>query len=640
MKVIAPINITDSNMSNSIAEPDASLGEVEWVDPLITAVYGTALDDVGILVYGGDGGVYGIEDAVTRLDVATGHVTTLTGAGSRFARDAILANDGNIYFTGNFGTVKKVDVLTQTVSDIAAVSDFYSKLVLARNGNIYGIGDASAGVLKINIGSQSASKFGTLNYTHTSPVLANDGNIYCPPAVGGKVLKISTQTDSASELAEVISSGFQAALGGDGNIYGAGLTDGFGEDGEIIKIDIESQTVSTFGNFNCGGTAGGFNSLIMANSGNVYAVGTASLFLKIDVSAQTVKMIPINKFGFPTFFNIAAGYGDALYCTGDTGDVMEINTSGDTHTFFGDYIESSNIVDGHDSNSYFADGDSFKQIRSPYKAGDSSVKLSTSKVYQSAIENKDDPEIGAAKTPPTWIEVGPTNRYAAFDYAINTKSILDTATAKYEFTPNSKCTTVSLYGLEDVTRVYVEVRENNASGAIIYPIGAQTGYRDTAIDEPFGDFISNDEQFLSDKVIFDDLPIYSTPYIKVTFESNVSEIKVGDIVIGNPRSLGVVNHQSSTSRTSYDTVKTDIFGNEKITSRPSAEYTSFELTVDAVYADYVERILKDSLNKPRVWIGEKAGGEKLFTFGYYERSPIVYSSPTKYDTNLKIRGLV
>jgi len=331
---------------------------------------------------------------------------------------------------------------------------------------------------------------------------------------------------------------------------------------------------------------------------------------------------PLNSNTYFTWYNAGTQTGfdfDFSTTSSNTFGISELGSS--TYIF-----SSLRDVSEYDSSS--------RKFIGLWFEGDKAIPPSSNSIYYCASDNSDNPELGAAKTPPTWIEVGPTNKYAAFDYAINTKATLDIATAEYTFAPSEICTTISLYGMERVTRVYVEVREDNASGAIIY-----SEQQDTAISSPFEDLIAN-EAFLTDKVIFDDLPVYATPFITVTFESDDSTILIGDIVIGNARSLGVVNYQSSTSRTSYDTVNTDIFGNEKITSRPSAEYTSFELTVDAVYADYVERILKDSLNKPRVWIGEKSGGEKLFTFGYYERSPIVYSSPTKYDTNLKVRGLV
>ena len=287
------------------------------------------------------------------------------------------------------------------------------------------------------------------------------------------------------------------------------------------------------------------------------------------------------------------------------------------------YLRSTSLVDRN-----------FK-IVAPYRTGDQVILTETHKLYQCASdEDFYPPDIGAALTPPTWVEVSATNKYKAFDYVINTKSVMDSATAELTFSPLQATTNIALFGLENVTRVYIEVREDNASGTVIY-----NEHLDLAIASPIDDFIAN-ETLLGDKAIFDDLPVYEAPFITVTFDSDEDKISVGDVVIGNSRTLGVTTYQSSTSRTSYDTVDTDDFGNESITSRPSAEYTSFEVVVFPEYANYVERILKDSLNKPRVWVGDKPNDEKIFTFGYYERSPITYSSPAQYETTLKVRGLV
>jgi len=101
-----------------------------------------------------------------------------------------------------------------------------------------------------------------------------------------------------------------------------------------------------------------------------------------------------------------------------------------------------------------------------------------------------------------------------------------------------------------------------------------------------------------------------------------------------------MTYLSNTSRKSYDSIEVDDFGNEKIINRPSAEYTTFEMVVFPQYANYVERILKDSLNKPRIYVGDKQNNEKIFTFGYYELSPISYDDPSLCTTTLKVRGLV
>lgn len=281
-----------------------------------------------------------------------------------------------------------------------------------------------------------------------------------------------------------------------------------------------------------------------------------------------------------------------------------------------------------------------------YQTGDRVIKQSSHKLYQAASNNPDDPEIGVDKVPPTWTEISATNKYRAFDYVINTKAEYDDsleyvlAFDNAGITVASAASNLAIFGMENISSVRVVARVGSETGSIIYD---QT--KDLAIASPFEDSISNYTLFL-DKALFDDLPI-SHPsgfqiFIIVTFNAtNSSEnIFVGDIVAGNSREIGVATYQTSTSRTSYDTVDIDTFGNEKITSRPSAEYTSFAMIVEPEYANYVERILKDSLNKPRVYVGDMENDEKIFTFGYYERNPIVYSSPTQYETTLKVRGLV
>lgn len=271
----------------------------------------------------------------------------------------------------------------------------------------------------------------------------------------------------------------------------------------------------------------------------------------------------------------------------------------------------------------------------PYEAGDQVVVPSENKIYQAATQTRDYPLDGLLLTPPSWVRVSATNKYKAFDYVINTKSIFDSSsTAKVTLTPSVATTSLAVFGMSRVESVSVEVFEDSELGTQIY-----TSTVSTAIDAPIDDLVVNDS-YLDDKIIIDDLPVYATPCIVITFNSTSSTLEVGDIVIGNSRSLGVTTYQSSTSRTSYDTVDTDDFGNEVITSRPSAEYTSFEVMVYPQYANYVERILKDSLNKPRVYVSDKGNDEKIFTFGYYERSPLTYSSPTVCETTLKVRGLV
>ncbi len=269
-----------------------------------------------------------------------------------------------------------------------------------------------------------------------------------------------------------------------------------------------------------------------------------------------------------------------------------------------------------------------------YQIGDQAILTSTHKLYQCAADNTaESPDIAVELTSPTWVEVSATNKYRMFDYTINTKS---TDTGEITLSPGQYCTNLGVFGLDNVSDVTVTVQEDDSSGTELY-----NETINLEMNQPVEDDIVNDTLYNS-KCLFDDLPVYATPYITVSFTrvDTSADWEVGDIAIGNARTLGVTVYESSTSRTSYNEVTIDDFGNETVVERASAEYTSFELVVFPQYADYVERILKDSLDQARIWVGDKANDEKLFTFGYYERSPITYSSPLKFETSLKIRGLV
>ena len=59
-------------------------------------------------------------------------------------------------------------------------------------------------------------------------------------------------------------------------------------------------------------------------------------------------------------------------------------------------------------------GDRIAVTGSSYAVEDKVILTSTHREYQAATINKDNPVTGAAKIPPTWIDIGPTNKWALF----------------------------------------------------------------------------------------------------------------------------------------------------------------------------------------------------------------------------------
>ena len=55
------------------------------------------------------------------------------------------------------------------------------------------------------------------------------------------------------------------------------------------------------------------------------------------------------------------------------------------------------------------------KILEAYKPKEQTILTSTHRKYQCATETRDNPVDGIAKVPPTWIDIGPTNKWALFD---------------------------------------------------------------------------------------------------------------------------------------------------------------------------------------------------------------------------------
>jgi len=593
MKIITPIEINDSNMASTIPEPDASQGEVEWLDPSIGTVdFDFSSDRViqTLLHSSGDSYLIGStstgDDHLFKIDKDDQSISTVASY-SGIYRTIAEGFDGNLYFAGQSSQFMKYTVSDSTISFFGTAEPYYYSSCTGLDGNIYlsGTEDLTKQFTKIDVSTLSVSEFGTTNHFVRDMTLSNDGFMYgITDRVDGEVsvlkvdaysLKFSTALAISAIATRISSANDYLLLAGSGS---------------FIKIDTDGYSFQAFGSLR----------------------GTASKIINVRDDI----------FYCSAYDNETS----IAFIDADSFNVINLEANGDRGSLVanGEYVYAFKRFLG----------DSVRFNLVPV-VGERFIYKPTHKIYAVATSNTDNPSEGVNKIPPSWVEVSATNKYKPFDYSLSTKTEFNDTDDVFQFTPGELVTAISFLGLEGVTEVYVQVREDNESGSLIYSKSIST-YMDT----PLEDVLSNDS-ILNDKVIFEDLPIYENPYISVSFDkTTVGSYSVGAIVIGNARTLGRMTYLSSTSRKSYDSIEVDDFGSETIINRPSAEYTTFEMVVFPQYANYVERILKDSLNKPRIYVGDKQNNEKIFTFGYYELSPISYDDPSLCTTTLKVRGLV
>ena len=102
-----------------------------------------------------------------------------------------------------------------------------------------------------------------------------------------------------------------------------------------------------------------------------------------------------------------------------------------------------------------------------YTLGTKKINTATHRVYQVVADpsTSDDPLVGIAKVPPTWVDVGPTNRWAMFDELVGTQST-ETGSIVVEETFVNVANAISGINIEGAESVNVQVR--TASDDLVY----------------------------------------------------------------------------------------------------------------------------------------------------------------------------
>ena len=533
----------------------------------------------------GDGYIYcvGITPSVLKINPIDKSVTTF-GSHSGDYRAAALASDGNIYCVGTTGDVLRIDIAGQSLSTFGVYTGNYFSASSFIDGNIYCVGDSGV-VLEIDIAGQSLSTFGVYTGNYQASSKANDRYIYCVgKAAAGNVLKINPFDKSVSTFGVYTGDYQTASLASDGNIYCVGNSK------EVVKINISGQSISTFG-----GYANAYFAASVSNDGYIYCSGTAGNVLKINPVDQSMSTIDSNS----SFYRAAAtSFAGGVYFIGATGANTVVSVGG------------------------------------AYNVGDKAVKSSLHRVYQSAVVNRDDPEVGAALPIPSWVDIGPTNKYAMFDEEIGTTSLGDTPIV-ITSTPNSAPVGVALFGIFGAENINVKA-VSLASGEV-YNRDIDLIDNSSVVD---GWTYYFEPIVRGDKFILTDIPPYTDATITVTLTGS-GEVALGALVIGPQVNIGITNYNTEIQLLDFSTRERDSFGGFKIVKRAIADLVKFDVTIPRNKVSYVRRQFQSLSQVAAVYVGGDGSiDDPTVVYGYHENFINNISSPSITDSTITIQGIV
>lgn len=250
-----------------------------------------------------------------------------------------------------------------------------------------------------------------------------------------------------------------------------------------------------------------------------------------------------------------------------------------------------------------------------YKVEDRVIKTSTHKQYECTIATFDDPEVGVDKVPQTWVEVGPTNKWATFDDKKSTKS-KTSSPYTIQLVPGVAVDSVAGFKISGANQV--NVKATSASSGVVY-------------DESFD--LSNDVEFATLG-----LPPLSDLTIDITFTGG--DIEVGKVRTGSQYDMGELVAGVSSDRINYGRTKFDEFGEIERVPKPIVRYTTYPIAVEKINAQGVERLLDSLEGIACVWVGDIGNNQLLITDGYIERSPMVYDNLSVVEYQIKVRGSI
>lgn len=252
------------------------------------------------------------------------------------------------------------------------------------------------------------------------------------------------------------------------------------------------------------------------------------------------------------------------------------------------------------------------------------------KVYQSLEAGN----IGntPASSPTKWIEVGPTNRWKAFDKSVSSQTA-QTTSISYRLTVGKAVTHIAALNLTGATSM--RVRVDDTTYGVVYDktislanVPLETGW--------WAWFFG--ERRAPTQAIFADLPSFPAADVLIDLDGS-SALAVGVILLGQPRTFSMgVRMGARVGIQDYSRKERNEFGDVMLMERAFAKRANFSMLLRAGEVDAMQKFLSEVRATPCLWVGSTRY-ESTTVYGFYKSFDIAISYFDYSDCDLDIEGL-
>lgn len=268
-----------------------------------------------------------------------------------------------------------------------------------------------------------------------------------------------------------------------------------------------------------------------------------------------------------------------------------------------------------------------------YADGDKVIVLSTHRIYESLVGSNlgNDPTTDDGTN---WLDIGATNRWRAFDNTI-TDQVTNTTSITYEFDPQSLTNSIAFFNL---VATDIDVTVTDPTDGVVYDVNISL-VDNGAVEDWWGYFF--EPIIRKTEIILFDLPNYINATVDVSINTGTGDdAKVGQIVFGAQKTLGLTTYGTTVGIQDYSTKDTDAFGNVIITERRFAQTVDYDVKLATSTVRDVQKTLANYRATPLVYSGTDDGTYGDLVYGYYRSFGINISTPSFSDATIEVEGLV
>ncbi|KQP39681.1 hypothetical protein [Pseudorhodoferax sp. Leaf274] len=265
-----------------------------------------------------------------------------------------------------------------------------------------------------------------------------------------------------------------------------------------------------------------------------------------------------------------------------------------------------------------------------YAKGARVIATSQHKVYESLVDSN----VGHAPagSPDQWVEVGPTNRWKAFDQSNSTQTRAQNFLT-YTLKPGKAVHTIAALNLVDATAM--RVRVTDPSLGLIYD--KTVNLAGQLLVSTWWDWFLG-PRTSPKQCIYADLPSAPAADITIDIAGNVG-LAVGVILLGQMRTFSMgVQMGARIGITDYSRKERNEFGDTILVERPFARRANWSPVLRAAEVDAFVDFLADVRAQPCLWIGS-GRYEAMTVYGIYKSFEVLIAYFDYSTCELELEGL-